>query len=53
MIDKNKIEIVFNKKYDEMGIIYLQNDKNDYIISGTPISTINPGNDEYPLKKIE
>lgn len=53
IVGTNKIEIVFNKKYDEMGVIYIQKDNNDFTISGSPISTINPGNNEYPLKKID
>ncbi|KAF2082357.1 hypothetical protein [Flavobacterium sharifuzzamanii] len=51
-IVEDKIKIVFNKKYDELGIIYIQKNDDKYIISGEPISNINPGNDEYPLKKV-
>jgi len=51
-IAEDKIKIVFNNKYDELGIIYIQKNENKYIISGEPISNINPGNDEYPLKKM-
>ncbi|MCV9926931.1 hypothetical protein OIU83_04680 [Flavobacterium sp. LS1R49] len=49
----DKIKIVFNKKYDDMGIVYIQNSGKEYIISGEPISTINPGSDEFPLKKMK
>lgn len=52
IVAEDKIKIVFNKKYDELGVIYIQKSDNQYIISGEPISTINPGNDEYPLKKM-
>lgn len=52
-VTDDKIKIVFNKKYDDMGIIYIQNSGNEYIISGEPISNINPGNDEFPLKKVK
>ena len=51
-VDDNKIKIIFNKKYGDMGIIFIEKSENDYIISGDPISNINPGNDEYPLKRI-
>ncbi|SMO47101.1 hypothetical protein [Flavobacterium nitrogenifigens] len=51
-IAEDKIKIVFNKKYDELGIIYIQKNGKQYTISGEPISNINPGNDEYPLKKM-
>ncbi|MEO8234266.1 MAG: hypothetical protein ABI549_02525 [Flavobacterium sp.] len=51
-LDDDKIKITFNKKYRDMGIIYIQKSENDYIISGDAISNINPGNDEYPLKRI-
>ncbi|AOC96580.1 hypothetical protein BB050_03491 [Flavobacterium anhuiense] len=51
-IAEDKIKIVFNKKYNELGIIYIQKNDKQYIISGESIANINPGNDEYPLKKI-
>ncbi|RYJ37527.1 hypothetical protein NU08_3519 [Flavobacterium anhuiense] len=51
-VGEDKIKIVFNKKYDELGIIYIQKNDNQYIISGEPIANINPGNDEYVLKKM-
>jgi hypothetical protein len=53
IVADDKIKIVFNKKYDDMGIINIQNYGKEYIISGEPISTINPGNEEYSLKKIK
>ncbi|PZX93685.1 hypothetical protein DOS84_09765 [Flavobacterium aquariorum] len=53
IVADDKIKIVFNKKYDDMGIIYIQNYGKEYIISGEPISTINPGNEEFPLRKIK
>ncbi|MFD2907369.1 hypothetical protein ACFSX9_01335 [Flavobacterium ardleyense] len=49
----NKIRIVFNKKYGNMGVIYIENYEGNYLISGTPISIINPGNDEFPIIKIK
>jgi hypothetical protein len=52
-VEDDKIKIVFNKKYENMGFIYIQKYENEYIISGDPIANINPGNDEYPLKKIK
>ncbi len=52
-ISRDKIKIIFNKKYQELGIIYIQKNDAKYIISGEPISSVNPGNDEYPLKKIK
>ena len=51
-IDDDKIKIVFNKKYGEMGFVYIQQSENEFIISGAPISNINPGNDEFPLNKL-
>ncbi|MFC4816866.1 MULTISPECIES: hypothetical protein [unclassified Flavobacterium] len=53
LIDKDKIKIQFNKKYDELGSIYIQKEDGNYIISGEPISNINPGNEEYPIKKVK
>lgn len=52
-IADDKIKIAFNKEYDELGIIYIQKNDIQYVISGEPISNINPGNDEYPLKKMD
>jgi hypothetical protein len=52
-VEDDKIKIVFNKKYENMGFIYIQKYENEYIISGDPIANINPGNDEFPLKKIK
>lgn len=51
VVDEDKIKIIFNKKYNKMGIIYIQNHEKEYFISGEPISNINPGNDEYFLNK--
>ena len=36
-----------------MGVIYIQKSGDQYIISGEPITNINPGNDEFPLKKVK
>lgn len=36
-----------------MGIIFLEKDENEFIISGEPIYFINPGNDNVSIKKIE
>ncbi len=51
VVDEDKIKIIFNKKYNKMGIIYIQNHEKEYFVSGEPISNINPGNDEYFLNK--
>ncbi len=51
-VDEDKIKIVFNTKYNDMGFIYIQQSGNEFIISGAPISSINPGNDEFPLHKL-
>lgn len=53
LIADDKIKVIFNKKYADMGIIYIQNSGSDYIISGEPIANINPGNEEFPLKKVK
>ncbi len=50
---ENIIKIIFNSKYEEMGEIYLEKSGNSYIISGKAISFINPGNDQYEIKKIK
>lgn len=52
IVDDDKLKVVFNKKYEDMGVIYIQKSNNQYIISGEPIANINPGNDKFPLKKI-
>lgn len=52
-VQKNKIKINFNPKYEEMGIIYIEKVENEYYISGSPIYFINPGNDEMPLRKVK
>ncbi|EJL74232.1 hypothetical protein [Chryseobacterium populi] len=51
-IQKDKIKINFNPKYEEMGIIYIEKLDNEYYISGSPIYYINPGSDDMPLKKL-
>ena len=53
LINPEKLKINFNIKYDEMGIIFLEKDGDEYIISGEPIYFINPGNDNVSIKKIE
>lgn len=53
LIGDNKIKVVFNEKYAEMGIIYIQKSGNEYIISEDPIANINAGSEEFPLKKIK
>ena len=52
-VGDDKIKIIFNEKYENMGVIYIQKYESEYIISGDPIANINPGNDEFPLKKIK
>lgn len=49
----DKIKIIFNEKYEEMGEIYIEKNKDNYSISGQVIYFINPGNESYPLKKIK
>ena len=50
-IQKNKLSIIFNPQNKEMGMIYVEKNGNDFYISGGPIYFINPGNNEFPLKK--
>ncbi|MCL9805313.1 hypothetical protein NAT51_07260 [Flavobacterium amniphilum] len=52
-LSSDKIKIVFNEKYDEMGEVYLDKDGDNYSISGKPIYFINPGNDNYPIEKLK
>lgn len=52
-VSSDKIKIVFNKKYEEMGEIYLEKYKDSYNISGQVIYFINPGNDSYVIKKTD
>ncbi|MEZ0128680.1 hypothetical protein AB9T88_02305 [Flavobacterium sp. LBUM151] len=52
LITPRKLKINFNKKYEEMGIIFLEKDENEYNISGEPIYFINPGSDNLQIKKI-
>jgi len=51
-MDDNKLKITFNKEYGDMGTVYLQQHENEYDISGDPISFINPGNNEFPIRKV-
>jgi hypothetical protein len=53
LINPEKLKINFNINYDEMGIIFLEKDKDEFSISGEPIYFINPGNDNLPIKKIK
>lgn len=53
LINPEKLKINFNVNYDEMGIIFLEKDGDEFIISGEPIYFINPGNDNMSIKKIE
>ena len=50
-ISADKIRIVFNEKYNELGDIYLEKSGKSYFISGQAIYFINPGNDSYPIEK--
>ncbi|MGM5630054.1 hypothetical protein O2K51_04050 [Apibacter raozihei] len=47
----NKIKIIFNLNYKEMGIIYLEKSNDKYFISGDPIYFINPGNGIFQISK--
>jgi hypothetical protein len=50
-ISVDKIRIVFNEKYKELGEIYLEKSGNSYFISGQAIYFINPRNDNYQIEK--
>lgn len=52
MMDADKIRIPFNPQAEEMGTIYLQKSGGGYLISGSPVYFINPGNEDFPLQKI-
>jgi hypothetical protein len=52
-INAQKIKIIFNKKYKNMGIIYLEKIGNEYRLLGEPIYFINPGNESLKLKKLK
>lgn len=52
IISPNKLKINFNTKYDEMGVILLEKDGNEFTISGEPIYFINPGSDNLTIKKM-
>ncbi|WP_419868506.1 hypothetical protein [Chryseobacterium sp. CT-SW4] len=52
-VDKDKIKINFNPKYENMGIVFIEYADGDYYISGDPIYFINPGNEEMLLKKTD
>ncbi|WJS92804.1 hypothetical protein NYQ10_11980 [Flavobacterium johnsoniae] len=49
MESNDKIKIVFND--ENLGSIYIQSNEGEYTILGNVISNLNPGNDEYYLKK--
>jgi hypothetical protein len=51
-INAQKIKIIFNKKYKNMGIIYLEKLGNEYRLLGEPVYFINPGNESLKLKKL-
>ncbi len=53
LINPEKLKINFNINYDQMGIIFLEKEKDEFSISGKPIYFINPGNDNVSIKKIE
>lgn len=52
VMDADKIRIPFNPQAEEMGTIYLQKSDGSYLISGSPVYFINPGNEDFPLQKI-
>lgn len=53
-INDNKIKIIYNNTLeDDMGVIFLEKKGEYFYISGNPIYFINPGNNEYKLKKIK
>ncbi|GAA5084022.1 hypothetical protein GCM10023210_03350 [Chryseobacterium ginsengisoli] len=51
LINSNKIEIVFNPKYENMGVIYIENKNGDFFISGKVIYFINLSSDTFPIEK--
>jgi hypothetical protein len=52
-VDANKIRIVFNKKYKNLGMIYLEKLGDQYRLLGEPVYFINPGNESLRLKKLK
>lgn len=52
-VTKDKISIPFSPKDKEMGVIYVEKLDDEFYISGSPIYFINPGNDDFPLKKVK
>jgi hypothetical protein len=52
-INAQKIKIIFNKKYKNMGILYLEKLRNEYRLLGEPVYFINPGNESLKLKKLK
>ncbi len=52
-VQKDKISIAFNPKDKEMGTIYIEKLDDEFFISGSPIYFINPGSDDFPLKKVK
>lgn len=53
LINLEKLKINFNINYDEMGIIFLEKEKDEFFILGELIYFINSGNDNVLIKKIE
>lgn len=52
VINDHKININFNAQYGEMGVIVLEENENNFLISGLPIYSINPGSDALIIDKI-
>ncbi|MEO8236652.1 MAG: hypothetical protein ABI576_00990 [Flavobacterium sp.] len=48
-----KLKINFNPDYEEMGVIFLEKDGDEFTVSGEPIYFVNPGNDNLSIKKTE
>jgi hypothetical protein len=51
LVKTDKLKIIFNPKYESLGIIFLENSDKKYYISGEVISFINPGSDSLEIKK--
>lgn len=53
LITPEKLKINYNPADDEMGVLFLEKEGNEFTIFGKPIYFINPGNDNLPIKKTE
>lgn len=51
LVKTDKLKIIFNPKYEGLGIIFLENIGKKYNISGEVIGSINPGSNVLEIKK--